>query len=78
MEQSEGGPQTARRRPGRSRAGHKHSIALLQMLCGIGRSGAAGVANGMKWSERVRGQRPFMETQSSSSNVKIESVGLPK
>ena len=47
VERSEGGPQTARRRPGRSAKRD------------VGRSGAAGVANGVKRSERIRGQRPL-------------------
>ena len=57
LERSEGGPQTARRRPGRS------------VQRDVGRSGAAGVANGVKRSERIRGQRPLMaEKQESQPN----------
>ena len=54
LERSEGGPQTARRRPGRSAKRD------------VGRSGAAGVANGVKRSERIRGQRPLKAEKQES------------
>ena len=59
LEHSEGGPQTARRRPGRSAQRD------------VGRSGAAGVANGVKRSERIRGQRPLKAEKQESQPVRL-------
>ncbi len=57
VERSEGGPQTARRRPRRSAKRD------------VGRSGAAGVANGVKRSERIRGQRPLKAEKQESQSI---------
>ena len=47
----------ARRRPGRSAKRD------------VGRSGAAGVANGVKRSERIRGQRPLKAEKQESQSL---------
>ena len=40
-------------------------------LCDVGRPGVAEVANRMKWSELVRGQRPLKTEKAPSVSLKL-------